>query len=305
MAEESQTNTDGSYLSLFLFLGVTIFYYVSGLKPSMTLSEIQTPPSLDENGNITSSPMEKFQKKKISSLITYILLVLISQYSVNSYVLIKNCGGDFVKNMVTAFFMTMIPWFLIFGAVVTVLFIFPGFKSAFSNVIGYFAVSGQANDVLTTLLKNTNIDNKIDDSNLSAEEKKELESTSEAILKLCGNTGILINQITPDNFIEYWQLIKPLIKRDFIEPGSGEVNSEGAELQEKLLKLSGIRDNIGEALWYTYTATLLVSIVQMNISMRGCQQNTATAEAAREKYLSEQAKYQEQQDKLKAQTYTV
>lgn len=304
MADDSQTNTDGTYLSLFLFLGVTIFYYVSGLKPTMTLADITTPPTTDADGNITDSPMEKFQKKKISALVTYILLILVSQYSVNSYVLIKNCGGDFVKNMITAFFMTMIPWFLIFGAVVAILFIFPGFKSAFSNVIGYFSVAGQANDVLTTLLKNTNINNKIDESNLSADEKKELESTSEAILKLCGNTGILINQISPDNFMEYWQLIKPLIKKDFIDP-SGEINSEGRELQEKLLKVSTIRDNIGEALWYFYTAILLVSIVQMNINLKGCEQNSAAAEIQREKFLAEQAKLQEEQEKLKAQTYTV
>ena len=65
MAEESQTNTDGSYLSLFFFLGVTIFYYVSGLKPSMTLAEIKTPPTLDENGNLVGANTMNFENREV------------------------------------------------------------------------------------------------------------------------------------------------------------------------------------------------------------------------------------------------
>jgi len=302
MAEETKT-TDGTYLSLFMFLIITIFYYVGGLKPQLRLDVLESSsvPQLDEKGNPLPSKMEEYKTEKLWSLVYYVMLILITQYSVNSYALIKKCGGDVGKNMVAAIFMTLIPWLLIFGAVVTVIIIFPGFKSAFSNVIGYFAVAGQANIILTTLLKNTNIQNKIDEEDPI--QKKELEGAAEAILKLCGNTGILINQISPDNFIEYWNLLNPLVKSEF-KTGI-KVNDEGLKLKEQLLDVVCLRDNIGEALWYIYTAVLLISIIQMNISTRGCRQDAAAMEATRQKYLKAQAKYTEEKEKLQSQNYTL
>jgi hypothetical protein len=306
MGEETKSS-DGTYLSLFMFLIITIFYYVAGIKPQLKLDILDstTTTATDEKGNPLPSKMEEYKTAKIWSLVYYIMLILITQYSVNSYVLIKKCGGDVGKNMITAIFMTFIPWLLIFGAVVMVIFIFPGFKSAFSNVIGYFVVASQANHILTTLLKNSNIQNKIDNetNNINSNEKKELEGAAEAIIKLCGNTGILINQISPDNFTEYWELLNPLIKSEF-KTGI-EVNSEGEKLKEQLLGIVCLRDNIGEALWYVYTAVLLISIVQMNISTRGCRNDAATMEANRQKYLDAQTKYNVEKEKMQAQTYTI
>jgi hypothetical protein len=328
MAEETQS-TDGTYLSLFMFLIITVLYYVGGIKPTLKLDILNAPttPQIDEKGNSIPTKLEEYETAKTWSLVYYILLILVTQYSVNSYVLIKKCGGDVGKNMITAIFMTLIPWFLIFGAVVLVIFIFPGFKSAFSNVIGYFAVASQANTILTTLLKNTAIQDKIDNetinnlnneninnlnneniNNLNNEninKKKELEGAAEAILKLCGNTGILINQISPDNFTEYWELLNPLIKSEFKSKSGIEINSEGEKLKEQLLGVVCLRDNIGEALWYIYTAVLLISIIQMNITTRGCQQDAAAMESRRQAYLESQAKYTEQQEKLKSQAYTI
>ena len=316
MGEETKSS-DGTYLSLFTFLIITIFYYVAGIKPQLKLDILESTATTatDEKGNPLPSKMEEYKTAKIWSLVYYIMLILITQYSVNSYVLIKKCGGDVGKNMIAAIFMTFIPWLLIFGAVVIVIFIFPGFKSAFSNVIGYFVVASQANHILTTLLKNSNIQNKIDNETINnsgsdnveinnkLNEKKELEGAAEAIIKLCGNTGILINQISPDNFNEYWELLNPLIKSEF-KTGI-EVNSEGEKLKEQLLGIVCLRDNIGEALWYVYTAVLLISIVQMNISTRGCKNDAATMEANRQKYLDVQAKYTEEKEKMQSQTYTI
>jgi len=286
MAEDTVSGTDGSFLSLTVFLIITIVYYL-WLKPPFTINLIN---SKDEN-EITD-----YNKNKMGALLKFLLFVTVSQYSVNSYILITKCGGDVTKNMVTAIFMTFIPWFLIFGAVAGVLVIFPGFKSAFSNVIGYFIVASKANLILTTLLKNSDLQAKIREED--PEKQKALESAAEAILKLCGNTGILINQISPDNFAEYWGLLKPLLKDEFQATDGGSYKGE-------LLKLVVLRDNVGEALWYIYTAVLIVSIVQMNLSTRGCQTDAATMEANRQKYLDAQASYQAEQDKLKSQVYTV
>ena len=48
--------------------------------------------------------------------------------------------------------MTLWPWTLIFGVLVIILSIYPGFKSAFSDVIGYFWISKSANEIMSQLL---------------------------------------------------------------------------------------------------------------------------------------------------------
>ena len=288
MAEET-AGTDGSLLSLIVFLITVVFYYL--FKPSLTKELVDKSPASEE--------MSKYNQSKTASLLKFLLFVVAGQYSVNSYILIKKCGGDVIKNMVAAMFMTFIPWFLIFGALVGVLVIFPGFKSAFSNVIGYFVVASKSNLILTTLLKNTQIDGKIEDeTEADPEKRRALETAAEAILKLCGNTGILINQIVPDNFVEYWGLLKPLLKEEWRQ-------NDGGDYKEELLKLVVLRDNIGEALWYIYTAVLIISVVQMNLSTRGCQADAATMEENRQKYLDAQQKFEDKNAQLKSQVYTI
>ena len=97
--------------------------------------------------------------------------------------------------------LTFVPWILIFGVLVLVLTIYPGFKSAFSDVIGYYYVSGTATKLLTELLINQDIEKKMtEDPNMTPEKKEALEKTADVIIKICGNTSILINQIVPNNF---------------------------------------------------------------------------------------------------------
>ena len=82
---------------------------------------------------------------------------------------------------------TFIPWTLIFGVLILVLSIYPGFKSAFSDVIGYFYVSGSANKVLTELLVDKDIQKNINnDTTISPEQKLAMQSSADAIIKICG-----------------------------------------------------------------------------------------------------------------------
>ena len=57
---------------------------------------------------------------------------------VNSSIITSTCGGSITENMGAAGVFTFLPWVLIFGVLILVLTIYPGFKSAFSDVIGYF-----------------------------------------------------------------------------------------------------------------------------------------------------------------------
>jgi len=277
-----------SYLNIVTFLLTTLFYYMA-LKPAL-------PYTLYNN----KDQYKEYISNNYMYLAVYVLLVILIQFMVNSSIIASNCGGNISENMGVAGVLTFLPWTLIFGVLVLILTVYPGFKSAFADVVGYYYVSGQANKLLTELLVNKDIEKKlVEDPNMTKEKKEALESAADAIIKICGNTSILINQIVPSNFDQYWAILKPLMK-DKYQMDGGE--SEG--IKNDLFELVVTRDNVGEAMWYIYTGLLLTSIVQLKITSRGCTSNAKTMEANYQKFLEqEQAAKQSQQ--ATQSTYTI
>lgn len=278
---------DSSYLSLLIFVIITILYY-SFIKAPLTTSIIED-----------SEQYLQYSSANNISLLIYLMLVIVSQFGLNASIISTKCGGSITQNIGSAFLMTFIPWIFIFGGVMAILFIFPGFKSAFSNVIGYFAVAGRANNILTELLENTEISKTIDDATVGNTEKNQnLKNAADAIIKLCGNMSILINQIVPSNFTEYWTMLIPLMKDKYRA-------SVPVELKQELLNTVVLRDNIGEALWYIYTAVLLISIVQYKIASSDCNKDLSTLQEGQEKFQKEQAQINTENKQTTSKIYTI
>ncbi len=277
-----------SYTNLITFILTTLFYYIA-LKPNQSLDTLSDP-----------SKYQQYMSSNYLYLAIYLLLVIVVQFIVNSSIISTTCGGSISENMGAAGLITFIPWILIFGVVIVILVVFPGFKSAFSDVIGYYYVSGSANKVLTELLINRDLESNISGKNISPTEKTALEDAADAIVKICGNTSILINQIVPDNFSKYWEVLKPIMK-----PKYQNDNSETLDLKNQLFELVVTRDNVGEAMWYLYTGFLLVSLVQLKISLRGCKSNTATMTQNYQAYQKEQEALKQQQQVATNTTYTI
>ena len=311
---------DSSFFSLIIFTIITILFFMFMPYPSIEMLQ---------NADLYAG----YTKFKMYGLAIYFAFIVLSQFGINAKVIMDKCGGSVTQNIQTAALMTFIPWLFVFGGLIAVLIIFPGFKSAFSNVIGYFAVSSRANDILTTLLVNTNINKLIDKatgtSNNVPESRsvitpslpdnasyntydgfkhtpikgggpQDLKSAAEAIIKLCGNMSILINQIVPENFMEYWAMLTPLMKDEYKVADSPKT----LDLQKQLLDVVVLRDNIGEALWYIYTAILLTSIIQYNIVKRGCTKDLATMEASHQQFLAQEEKDQAEKEKTQSMIYT-
>lgn len=279
---------DSSFFSLIIFTIITILFFMFMPYPSIEMLQ---------NADLYAG----YTKFKMYGLAIYFAFIVLSQFGINAKVIMDKCGGSVTQNIQTAALMTFIPWLFVFGGLIAVLIIFPGFKSAFSNVIGYFAVSSRANNVLTQLLNNTDISKKINDASKGDEVAKEgLQSAAEAIIKLCGNMSILINQIVPENFMEYWGMLTPLMKDEYKVAGS----TAAADLQKQLLDVVVLRDNIGEALWYIYTAILLTSIIQYNIVKRGCTKDLAAMEASHQQFLAQEEKDQAEKEKTQSMIYT-
>ena len=277
-----------SYLNIATFIGTTLFYYLA-MKPELTYEKIADQKQYTQYVN-----------SNYMFLGIYLLLVIIVQFIVNTKIITNDCGGNITENIGAAGVLTFVPWLLIFGVMIVILIIYPGFKSAFSDVIGYYCVSSSANKLLTELLVDQNVEKQMKAENLSPEEKEALQSTADTIIKICGNTSILINQIVPSNFNSYWNVLTPLLKDKYKQE-----NPETIEKRTELFNLVVLRDKIGEALWYIYTGILLTSFVQLKISQRGCVNNPKKMEENYQKFLDAQKTAQEKKDVATGTTYQI
>lgn len=279
---------DISLLSILLFILITIGHFTvpSIGKHPLTVEIVESPEKY-----------ASYLNSNLSRLGLYILFVIVTQFILNIGYIINKCGGSPGPNILAAAGYTFVPWTIMFGLMIIVIVMYPGLKSAFADVVGYFVVASSANTLLTSLLIDP-ATAKIDKKHLTTDNKDALHDSASAIMKIFGNTSLLINQITPDNFLAMWKILEPLMRK----------NLKGTELKNKQKELLDIvvrRDNIGEGMWYVYTAILVSSIVYYNLATRGCVQDMNQIATNREKYIEEQEKVQKETDLNNTTTYTV
>ena len=261
MADES--GSDNTYMNIIIFILITILFFAYG-KPKPTIDTLSSP----------ASPYKSYG--------IYFMAILLFQLAINMSTMESKCGGGWAANLGYAVLITFGPWLAMFGILIAVMINFPGMKSAFSDVIGYYAVSNSANKLLAELLVDTDINDKIKQASDGTDETKQqaMQDAAEAVMKMVGNISILINQIVPSNFMSYWKTLIPLMK-----------NPEAADIPQKqqaLLDIVVLRDNIGEACWYIYTAILLISIIGYKIVNKACEVDPKVANAKYDQYLDKQ-----------------
>ena len=281
---------DISLQSLLFFIIITIIYFAFPAigKPSLTVADLESPELQAD-----------YHSKSIKSLVFYLGMVVASQFFLNIGYLIAKCGGSINKNIGSAAIFTFIPWILIFGVMLAVLLIFPGFKGAFSDVIGYYVVAGRANNILSSVLKTTDFDEVIKNTS-SPDEKEKLSKTADALTKILGNKGILINQMNPENFLDIWKMLLPLMKPD------AELSADDkTKFQQDLLNIVVLKDNIGEGLWYIYTAILISSIVYYNLATKGCVKDVDQIKADHDAYIEQQEAALKQEEINNSTVYTI
>jgi len=253
------------YVNLIIFIVITIVYFMFGKKKIVSSSLIEQENNYNSN---------------IIYLVFYFVAVLISQITLNVVNITQTCSGSIIENIGAGSLLAFVPWFLIFGSVLSVIFIFPGLKSVFSNVVGYFAVSSGANSLLTSLLINTDIESQINEisNDKNDKEKIQFKKTTELILKICSDKSILINEMNPLNYDKMFESLKILFNPNVVNNGNID------DYKEKLRNLVYLKDDIGEFFWYLYTAVFLVSLVSYNTSARGCSQSLSSMQDSYDEY---------------------
>ena len=273
---------DVSLISLVVFSIIT-FMYFSFIKPELTIDILSKPDGLNN-----------YYSSTYSTLALYLGLILVTQLGLNISYLATKCGGSMSKNTLVALIYTFIPWLLMFGVLIAVLLIFPGFKSVFSDVIGYYVVYSSANEIFSKIL----IDNSISEAmkNSSETSQAEMQSAAGLIMKMVGNKSVLINELNPENFMTIWDTLKPLMVGNYKDDNN---------TKQELLNLVILKDNIGEGFWYIYTGILISSIVYYNLSSNGCVKDVATLKKEQEDYVKKQEEIEAQKAKMNEVTYTM
>lgn len=289
-----------TFTNVFIFVVTTVIYFFLA-KPKLSVEALYSEDAY-----------KTYSKSAQLMLAIYFITIILMQFFINSISIVQQCGGSVAQNMGIAAMATFLPWFFFMGLVMVCLLLFPGWKSAFSDVIGYFAVSSSANKLLSELLVDSKIRPQMENlgneggsaetspsydsmpqqpqqnmqmnavppdqqMGMSGGGRKEMEEAASAIVKMVGNMSIMINQITPDNFVKWWEILKPLMKEKYQQ--MPEDSGALYDMKKKLLSLVVTRDNIGEAMWYIYTAILLMSIVSLNIATKGCIKDATQMQA--------------------------
>ena len=280
--EEEEKSADYTGINILVFVIITILYYAF-VKPKFTLEILSDQDSLAD-----ASRNQKYMAG------IYLILILFFQFIMNANAMVNRCGGSVSSNMATAAWMTAWPWIFIFGIMMLVVMTFPGMKTAFSDVVGYFAISYSANTLLSELLRDSEVDASLSAGDVDDKTKKAYQSAAQAIIKLMGNVSVLVNQVVPANFLKFWATLTPLMKPKYSDfPDSGETLAK----KQAFLDLATFRDNVGEACWYLYTGIFLIMVINNNIVTHKCDTDPRLMNAKYDEYMEKKRKEKEAQEK--------
>jgi len=165
--------------------------------------------------------------------IMYIIIIMLVEFFNNLSVASQICNGS-SQNIFSVFMYTLIPNFLILGSVITIISALPGWLSPFSNTIGYFIVSCMG------LSRNFN--------NLLKSSKG--SSAQALITKICSDKSLVINEMTPDNYIDFMRTLSNIFVKKY----------DTLPEYENLYSLVVIKTLISEYIWYLLAGLLAISV---------------------------------------------
>jgi len=148
----------------------------------------------------------------------------------------------------TAAYITLVPWVLIFGILNLMLLIFPGWLTPFSNTFGYgMTVALGIKKVIRNVFK--------DPGTVEGQSDK----ATEALNYIYGNQSLLVNEITMQNFDEFLVSMKTLLK---VAADSKEVVI--------LKNLIFLKESVAQYMWFLLTGSLVIAVATNSIINSSC-----------------------------------
>ncbi|NBP65284.1 MAG: hypothetical protein EBU66_11590 [Bacteroidetes bacterium] len=250
----------------------------------------------------------------------FFIVLIIGEYFINLAMSKDICGFDQEK---TALIATLLPWFVVLGALKAALVVFPGWLTPFSNTFGYIFVSvvTDMKDVFNSILTpqfdlapesqkgpgasgstqsggaGDNTGSLQDAADIPADEIKNKRDIGRALEQIYTDQSILLNELNLDNLDRFWDSFKEsrLIRK-----------SAKIEELEKIRTFLIMKSIVGEFIWLVLCGLLVVSISYNYILNMGCsftpEQQKIRAQVLKEK--QEDAKKKADAEKNKVMTIT-
>lgn len=206
-------------------------------------------------------------KKSITKLLLsiYIVCVLVSQFFINLKSTQNICGTN---QPTMAIMITLVPWVFVFGSLILLLNLFPGWKSPFSNTFGY---------ILTKIMGIQKIFNNILVS----------DSKNKMLAKLYEDNSLMINEITPSNFEDFWQHFTK----------SNLLNKTANTYKNQLYNLVKMKDIVSETIWYLLSGNIILSISENYLTTMKCRKSVSTMKEQHEEWEEEKNKVEKEKSR--------
>ena len=188
----------------------------------------------------------------------YLVLMVGAQFGINFQNSKEHCGGE--PQLISTFIYTVIPNFTIFGLIVVLTSLFPGWRAPFSNTFGFLVtyflgIKGVFNNMLPA------------------------KSGNKLIQQVSEDSSTFINEITPENFNAF---IGRMRQNKLLSSGA-------SEYIPKLYSLVVIKDTVAKLIWYLLTGCLVISTSFNAIMGIECTRSSAALEAKQKEFNEQQA----------------
>jgi len=215
------------YQYIILFFG--ILFYLTLFCVKFDLSENDT------------NTFAKYQKKDLIRSMYFLSTIICLELIVVLITMSSRCS-----NISRAIIYPILIWIFVFLGTKIALLTYPGFKSAFSDVIGYSLTYGiKQNEYINYLLSNS-------------------PDHSDVVTNIISDKGLLFNSIVPGNFEIIWQSLEPKLN-------STLTDAEKYDAKQKILNLVVQRDHIGEGCWLLWSGILCIAIVSLYVYSFPCE----------------------------------
>lgn len=261
----SDTSMSGSSFGLFFL--VTTFYIIF------------------TNSNLSNRKIDaetRFKNGVMYSAL-YGLGMILYNFYMNLQVTKSACG---TTQWSTATYATLFPWVLIFGILMMMLELFPGWLTPFSNTFGYLIAlfAGVGSIIDDILLPNPRSKNPEDNGNVQA-----------ALAHIYGNKSLMINEITTDSFDGFWNGMSSLMK-------PGVFNNEN--LKDQLFSMVALKESAAKWLWYILAGALVTSVSLNYIVNSACSMSIDDMKARHDEYEETITKEKEESDNSNTRVYS-
>lgn len=240
----------------------------------------------------------------------YFGITVISQYLTNLSAMHVICNK---WQYGIVFFITIIPWFLVFGVITLILIFMPSWLIPFSNTFGFAAAKIAG---LKKLLEGIMIDPQQIRSNADAAPNGISENqrkTLDVLYFVTKNPSLIINELTcfasktkedpasgekitdcKGNFEEVFSDLTNVVFKKDVTP----------EQKEKLRKMVEFKETVSEAIWYFLIGTYTIMITNMTIVNSGCNTTAAMMRKRYAQYKADVKQKEKSQPKNKVYTHS-